>query len=140
MLGYLDELSGELPAGVDDYLNAGRLLHGSVERKCQLTIECAIDANNLLISITGGVTPSSARESFETVHQLGAISEEVGLRFQNTFVGFRNRLVHEQLDLRIVYHTARLLIIYGSRYVMNFTAYLDQQQLFLDMFDFNQTK
>ena len=42
MLGYLDELEGELPAGVEDYLNAGRILHGFVERKCQVAIECAI--------------------------------------------------------------------------------------------------
>jgi len=130
MLSYLDELESELPAGVEDYLNAGRVLHGFVERKCQVAIECAIDANSLLISITGGVAPSSARDSFEMVHQLGAIEEEVRLRFQNTFVGFRNRLVHdyEQLDNRIIYHTSRLLITHGKRYVASLTAYLDLQQ------------
>ena len=94
-----------------------------------MAIECAIDANSLLISITGVAVPSSARESFELVHQLGAIEEEVRLRFQNTFVGFRNRLVHdyEQLDNRVIYYTARLLITYGKRYVINLTAYLDLQ-------------
>ncbi len=129
MLGYLDELESELPAGVEDYLSAGRVLHGFVERKCQVAIECAIDVNSLLISITGGAVPSSARESFELVHQLGAIEEDVRLRFQNTFVGFRNRLVHdyEQLDNRVIYYTARLLITYGKRYVINLTAYLDLQ-------------
>ena len=99
------------------------------------------DANSLLISITGGAVPPSAFLSFETMHQLGVIEEEVRLRFQNTFVGFRNRLVHdyEQLDNRIVYYrkpkasvtegnTARLLITYGRRYIINLTAYLDLQQ------------
>ncbi|MBM3238156.1 DUF86 domain-containing protein [Candidatus Poribacteria bacterium] len=130
MLKYLDELENELPTEVEDYLNAGRILHGFVERNCQVAIECAIDANELLISITGGAIPESARDSFEAVHQPGAIEEEVCLRFQNTFVGFRNRLVHdyEQVDNRIVYYTARLLITYGKRYVINLTDYLDRLQ------------
>ena len=42
MLGYLDELESELPAEVEDYLNAGHILHGFIERKCQVAIECAI--------------------------------------------------------------------------------------------------
>lgn len=128
MLRYLDELSSELPAKVDDYLSAGQILRGFVERKCQVSIECAIDANGLLISITGGAVPPSARDSFEAVHQLDAIEEEVCRRFQNTLVGFRNRLVHdyEQLDNRIVYYTARLLVTYGKRYVTNPTTYLDR--------------
>lgn len=49
MLGYLDELESEIPAEVETYLNASRILHGFIERKCQVAIECAVDANNLLI-------------------------------------------------------------------------------------------
>jgi hypothetical protein len=45
MLKYLDELENELPTGVESYLNAGRILHGFVERKCQVAIECAIDGD-----------------------------------------------------------------------------------------------
>jgi hypothetical protein len=67
MLKYLDELENELPTGVESYLNAGRILHGFVERNCQpnfsfkkkslikrntkedknfiVAIECAIDGD-----------------------------------------------------------------------------------------------
>jgi len=130
LLEYLDELESELPARAEDFLRAGRVLHGFVERKCQVAIECAIDANGLLLSVTGVTTPSSARESFEAVRQLGAIEEEVRRRFNDTFVGFRNRLVHdyERVEQRIVYHTARLLIFYGRQFATNLTAYLDRQQ------------
>jgi len=131
LLGYLDELESELPARVEDYLDAGRLLHGFVERKCQVAIESAIDANGLLLSIMRQAIPSTARETFEAVRKLGTIEEEVRRHFSDTFVGFRNRLVHdyERIDNRIVYYTARQLIIYGRRFITDLTTYLARQQL-----------
>jgi uncharacterized protein YutE (UPF0331/DUF86 family) len=134
LLEYLDELESELPARTEDYLSAGRVLHGFVERKCQIAVECAIDANALLLSLTREAIPASARDLFEEVRQLGAIEEEVRRRFNDTFIGFRNRLVHdyERLDQRAVYHTARLLIFYGRQFATNLTAYLDRQQAVKD--------
>jgi len=130
LLGYLDELGGNLPLYEADYLSAELMYKRGVERTCQIAIECTIDANSMLISIIGKAPPESARESFEVAHQLGIIDSDTLRRFHESFVGFRNRLVHvyEQVNHRIVFHTARLLIDYGKRYVENLTAYLEQQQ------------
>lgn len=130
MVGYLDELKDELPAREADYLNAERLRHRGVERLAQLVIECAIDANALLISATGGSPPLTARDSFQAVSDLNAIDESVQQRFQQTFVTFRNILVHayEKVDNTAVYRTVRLLVDYGQQYIQNLTAYLEQQE------------
>ena len=130
LLEYLDELESELPARTEDYLSAGRVLHGFVERKCQVAVEGAIDANGLLLSLAEEAVPASAREGFEGMRKLGAIEEETRRHFSDTFVGFRNRLVHdyERLDQRIIYHTARRLIFFGRQFVTDLTVYLDRQQ------------
>ena len=129
MLQYLDELQSHLPEQEADYLSAELMLHRGVERTCQMAIECAIDANSMLVSLKGHPPPDSARESFEVVHKFGGIDSETLRRFHETFVGFRNRLVHvyERVNHRIVFHTARMLIGHGKEYVENLTAYLEQQ-------------
>ncbi|PIU93789.1 MAG: hypothetical protein CO096_27575 [Armatimonadetes bacterium CG_4_9_14_3_um_filter_66_14] len=125
MLRQVDELEEELPAGRDDYLDAGRLLHRYTERLCQIVVKCATDANGLLLSLLGEPSASSARESFDRVHQLGAIGDEVRRRFCETFVGFRHRLVHdyEQLDNTLVHHAARLLLEQAPRYAAEMASY-----------------
>lgn len=113
---YLAELEEELPATAEEYLSGGRLLHGFVERRCQVAAE-------------GMPVPATSREAIEALHQLGVTDEETTRRFAGTFVGFRNRLVHDydQVDQRIVYHTARRLIDYGRRYAAALAAYVDSQ-------------
>ena len=129
LLGYLGELEEELPGTVQDYLSAGRVLQGYVERRCQVAIESAIDANDLLLSALGHAAPGSARQGFEAVRQLEALDDETGRRFTDTFVGFRNRLVHdyEQVDQRIVYHTARLLVACGRQYAAGLAQFLNSR-------------
>ena len=126
MAGCLDELKQNLPQTKTQFLKAGVVMHGFTERKCQVAIECAIDANNLLISITGGSTPESARESFRAVFELGAIDQEIRSAFFFKFVPFRNRIVHvyEDLDAQIVYESTQSLLDYGRRYIQQMTAYL----------------
>ncbi|MCZ6676412.1 MAG: DUF86 domain-containing protein [Candidatus Poribacteria bacterium] len=128
MTQYLNELKQNLPKSSEEYLKAGVVMHGFTERGCQVAIECAIDANNLLIGLTGGVTPESARESFRGVSELGAIDNEVVSAFRYKFVPFRNRIVHvyEDLDNRIVYESAQSLIDSGGKYIQQMTAYLEQ--------------
>jgi uncharacterized protein YutE (UPF0331/DUF86 family) len=119
MLSYLDELEGDLPASLSDYLSAGRVLHRFVERLSQIIVECSTDANGFLLDLLGQPPPSSARGSFDGVHKHNAVSDATHRRYWGTFVGFRNRLVHdyEALDDRIVYHTPCLLLGHGRQYV-----------------------
>jgi len=128
MTNYLDELKQNLPKTRTEYLNAGIIMHGFTERKCQVAIECAIDANNLLICIIGGNTPESAREPFRAVSKLGAIAREIQDAFSFKFVPFGNRIVHvyEDLDNSIVYDSAQSLLDYGRRYIQQMTVYLEE--------------
>jgi uncharacterized protein YutE (UPF0331/DUF86 family) len=129
MLEFLDELSQELPDQKADYLSAPTGKHRAVERLCQLVIECSIDANSLLVIQSGGDPPTSARDSFKDVLQLGAILKEIRSAFHYKFVPFRNRLVHvyEDIDNERVYDNAQSLFDYGHQYTQQMTAYLEQQ-------------
>ena len=100
----------------------------AVERVCQVIIECAIDANALLVSGSGEAPPASAREGFQAVREMGAINDEVLRRFERTYVGFRNRVVHdyEQLDNAIVFRTAQRLLQDALRYVQCLSSYLSE--------------
>jgi len=130
MLNFLDELSLELPDQKADYLGAPTGKHRAVERLCQLVIECSIDASSLLVIQSGGNPPTSARDSFKAVHQLGVTSIEIRNAFQYKFVPFRNRLVHvyEEIDNERVYDSAQSLLDDGRRYIQQMTAYLERQE------------
>lgn len=130
MWEYLDRLENKLPTEKEAYLRGEDMLHWGIERGCQLSVECAIDTNNLLVTITGGSPPDTARDSFRAVFELGAIDQAVRSVFQFKFVPFRNRIVHvyEDLDNSIVYESARSLLDYGRQYIQQMTAYLEGQE------------
>lgn len=122
---YIDELEQRLPSYEADYLG-DRDRQLAVERLCQLVVECAIDANALLLGGLGEPPPQSAREGFDNTERAGALPPEVAQGFRATFVGLRNRLVHdyERVDNRIIYRTASRLVAAGRHYVASVTAYL----------------
>lgn len=128
MSRYLDELEQRLPPEETSYLS-DRDRQLAVERLCQLIVECAIDANALLLTDLGQPPPASARDGFDGVEQLGVLDAPLAQRFRTTFVGFRHRLVHgyERLDNRIVYRTAQQLLDAGRRYIAAVTAFLTRQ-------------
>jgi len=128
MLRHLDELETRLPAAVEAYLG-DRDRQLAVERLCQLVVECAIDANALLLSALGEPPPQSAREGFEGVERNGVLDPSLSHIFRFTLVSFRHRLVHdyERLDNRIVHRTARRLLEAGRQYVAAVSAFLSRQ-------------
>ena len=130
MLSFLDELKIEIPDQKTDYLNAPAGKHRAVERLGQLVVECSIDANSLLVIQSGGDPPTSARNSFKDVLQLGVIENEIRNAFHYRFVPFRNRLVHvyEEIDNGRVYDSAQSLLDFGQRYLRQMTTYLEQQE------------
>lgn len=122
---YVDELSPYLDVSMETYL-ATPGQRRIVERLAQVIIESSIDINTLLLNSVGQSAPNTARESFSRVHHLGAIDDDLLTRFRRTYVGFRNRIVHDYdvLDNRIVYHTARRLLEDAQRYVAAITRHL----------------
>ncbi len=122
---YVDELSPYLDSLVETYL-ATPGQRRIVERLAQVIIESSIDINSLLLSSVGQSVPDTARESFSRVHHLGIIDDYLLTRFRRTYIGFRNRIVHDydMLDNQIVYHTARRLLEDARRYVAAITRYL----------------
>ena len=97
-----------------------------VERLAQVIIESAIDTNNLLVGTSGGAPASTARESFAAVHALEVIDDYLLTRFRQTYVGLRNRIVHDYdvLDSRLVYLTAKRLMEDAREYVGSVYRYL----------------
>jgi len=122
---YIEELAPYLDEPLSDYLaQPGR--RRIVERLAQIIIESAIDTNNLLIVSLGGMAIPTARQSFEAVHRLQIIDDYLLTRFRRTYIGFRNRIVHDYdvLDSRIVYATVRRLLGDARKYVETVYSYL----------------
>ena len=137
---YLSELEERLPDDEGSYL-ADRDCQLAVERLCQLTVECAIDTNVLLLDGLGQLPPQSAREGFENLEQLGVLDSTIARLFYTTFVGFRHRLVvvhevttersehdYEHLNNRIVYRTAQMLLNATRQYIGTISAFLAQRE------------
>jgi uncharacterized protein YutE (UPF0331/DUF86 family) len=127
MDSYIEELEPYLESSLEEYLEKPGQRR-IVERLAQVIIESAIDTNNLVIAASGGAPASSARESFAAVHALGVIEDHLLTRFRQTYVGLRNRIVHDYdvLDNRVVYLTARRLLEDARKYVGSVYRYLSE--------------
>ena len=127
MNSYIEELEPYLESSLEEYLKKPGQRR-IVERLAQVIIESAIDTNNLLITASGGAPASTARESFAAVHALGVIDDYLLTRFRQTYVGLRNRIVHDYdvLDSRVVYLTARRLLEDARKYVGSVYRYLSE--------------
>jgi uncharacterized protein YutE (UPF0331/DUF86 family) len=79
------------------------------ERLVQIIIEAAGDTSELLLQAAGRPAPGTMREAFGGIRDLGVINEALFERFNRTYVGLRNRIVHdyETLDNRILFDSAR---------------------------------
>lgn len=127
MASYVKEMMPYLQEPVKAYLkDSGR--RRIVERLAQVIVESAIDINGLLIERAGNVPPATAYRSFESVHKLGAIDDQLTARFHR-HVGLRNRIVHDYdvLDNKIVYHSAKRLFDDAKQYIGSVYAYLSAE-------------
>jgi len=129
LLGYVDELEECTQVSLDEY-RANRILRRAVERLCQVIVECAVDVNSILVDDAGRPPPRSARESFEEAHTLGVLDEDVRRRFCQTYVGLRNRIVHDYdtLDDRILLASAQRLVGDARRFVANVDRHQGEPQ------------
>jgi len=127
MEGYMEELGPYLEGHLEEYLERPGQRR-IVERLAQVIIESAIGTSNLLILASGGVPASTARECFVTAHALGIIDSHLLTRFRQTYVGLRNRIVHDYdaLDNTVVYLAAKRLIGDTQEYVGSVYRYLSE--------------
>jgi uncharacterized protein YutE (UPF0331/DUF86 family) len=127
MDSYIEELEPYLESSLEEYLKKPGQRR-IVERLAQVIIESAIDTNNLVIAASGDAPASSARECFAAVHAMGVIDDYLLTRFRQTYVGLRNRIVHDYdvLDSRVVYLTARRLLEDARKYVGSVYRYLSE--------------
>jgi len=125
LTAYVDELGPYLATSYQEYRE--RPGHRRiVERLAQVIVECAIDANGLLLISAGQPPAQSAGQSFEAIHQLGIVDEHLLSRFQR-YVGMRNRIVHDydRLDNRTLFYSARRLLDDARTYVEQVHHYLE---------------
>jgi uncharacterized protein YutE (UPF0331/DUF86 family) len=129
MDGYLQELTPYVGIPLPTYLKQPGQRR-IVERLVQVIVESAIDTNNLLLAASGSLPTSSARDSFDAVCNLGAIDDRLRVRFNRTYVGLRNRIVHdyEALDNRMVYAAARRLLKDAAKYIQSIRRYLNHHR------------
>lgn len=125
LTAYVDELAPYLAVSFREYQEAPGHQR-IVERLAQVIVECAIDANGMLLIDAGQPPARSARESYEAIHRLGIIDEHLLSRFRR-YVGMRNRIVHDydRLDSRILFYSAQRLLDDARAYVVQIHSYLE---------------
>ena len=118
MREYLGELDACVQVDADDYRD-DCVTRRAVERLCQLVVECASDICVVLLEDKGVPAPRSAREAYSEAYKLGLIDKRSRDRFVSSYVGLRNRIVHdyEKLDDVIILNSARRLVDDGRRFV-----------------------
>ena len=113
-LAYLEQTLAE----IDPYLRASYTEYArqpahrrATERLVQIIVEAAGDTSELLLQAVGQRASGSMRESFSGMRELGIIDDALFERFNRTYVGLRNRIVHdyETLDNRILFNSAKRL-------------------------------
>jgi uncharacterized protein YutE (UPF0331/DUF86 family) len=124
MASYVEEITPYLQVSVKEYSeDLGR--RRIVERLAQVIVESAVDINGLLIERAGNVPPATAYRSFDSVHELGAIDDQLTARFHR-YIGLRNRIVHDYdiLDNKIVYYSVKRLLEDAKQYIRSVYACL----------------
>jgi len=111
LVGYADELRPLVEGGASGDPAVPSVVRRAIERLVQLLVEVAADCNGLIVAAGGGTPPVTARESFVAVRDLGVLPNALAERFVASYVGLRNRVVHDydRLDHRLVQQAARRL-------------------------------
>lgn len=125
LVQYTDELSEVLGQDARDL--RGNVQRRAVERLVQLVVEVSVDVNGILASMNGMSAPATSRRSFEAALDAKAVSEPLVRRFKATYVGLRNRIVHDydRIDDAIVARSASKLVDDAREYARQVKAYVD---------------
>jgi uncharacterized protein YutE (UPF0331/DUF86 family) len=90
---------------------SGNVGRRAIERLVQVIVEVTIDVNGLLLAALDKPQPRTARESFQAAAAAGVLPDRLAERFVTSYVGLRNRIVHDYdtLDARLIEQAARRL-------------------------------
>ena len=129
LVAYADELRALVeptpsgPAAVPGE-PAPNVARRATERLVQLIVEVAVDANGLLVAAADLPPPATARESFVAVRERGVLPKALAERFIASYVGLRNRVVHDYdtLDPQLVRRAARRLVADALAYARHVRA------------------
>lgn len=101
---YINYLRSINKYSLDEYIK-NPMIYASFERFLHLSIECALDIGNHIISDLSYRKPESNRDIFEVLHENKLIPLELKENLIK-MAGFRNILVHGyiKLDREIVYN------------------------------------
>ncbi|MBN1773618.1 MAG: DUF86 domain-containing protein [Deltaproteobacteria bacterium] len=126
LLGYADELHALV--GRSGPGPAGNVARRAVERLVQLVVEVSVDVNDLLAASASLPPPATARDSFQLAARLGVLTAGLSSRFVASYVGLRNRIVHdyERLDDRLVLRAARRLVADARAFAAAVGSYLSR--------------
>ncbi|MBI5485945.1 MAG: DUF86 domain-containing protein [Deltaproteobacteria bacterium] len=124
LAGFLAELEPLVRPGRQP---GGNLERRAMERLVQVVVEAAIDVNGLLLAARSLPPPGSARESFVSVRDAGLLPKNVAERFILSYVGLRNRIVHDYdtLDPSLVARAASRLLSDARAYARAVASHLD---------------
>jgi len=121
----LAELEPYLKAGYAEYLRQPAYRRAT-ERLVQSIVEIAGDTSELILQAAGKPAPGSMRDALSGIHELGVLDDSLFERFNRTYVGLRNRIVHdyETLDNRILFNSAKRLRRDAQAFLKAVTRYL----------------
>jgi uncharacterized protein YutE (UPF0331/DUF86 family) len=130
-LAYLDQTLAEIAP----YLQIGYAQYSkqpayrrATERLVQVIVEVSGDTNALILRAVGQRSAQTMRESFAAIRDLGVIDNALFERFNRTYVGLRNRIVHDYdtLDDRILFNSAKRLHKDAQEYLKAVVHYLEE--------------
>ncbi len=121
----LTEIDVYLKAGYGEYTQRPAYRRAT-ERLVQIIVEAAGDMSELLLEAAGKPAPDSLREALRGIRDLGVINDALFERFNRSYVGLRNRIVHdyETLDDRILFNSAKRLRKDAQAFLKAVTRYL----------------
>lgn len=125
LVGYADELSS-LVGGGPGFL-PGNIERRAIERLVQLLVEVATDINGIIAVSRGLRPPATARESFVNARDAGVLDARLAERFIASYVGLRNRIVHDYdtLDVGLTVRAAVRLFQDAAEYGRAVRRFLD---------------
>ena len=126
LAGFLAELE---PLARPGRRPGGNLERRAMERLVQVVVEAAIDVNGLLLAARSLPPPGSARDSFVSVRDAGLLPRDLAERFIASYVGLRNRIVHDYdaLDPSLVARSASRLLADARAYARAVASHLDDE-------------
>lgn len=127
LVGYVDELR-PLVQGHGAASASGNVARRAIERLVQVVVEVTADTNDILVVALGQPQPQTTRDGFRAMVSANVLDESLISRFVASYVGLRNRIVHDydKLDPVLVGQAAARLVGDAEEYGRQVKAWLEK--------------